>query len=220
MVPALSGTGRPPGVLAGRGGRRRPRSPPAEHPGPARRRRLAGGRPLPRQPGLLLPRLPARRTRRPAARHRRAQRHLRRGRGRRRTPRLLPRRQQRPRPDRRLRLPAPRRRAAAPRRLPPLPRRPRHRARGPAHPRARPAARLAHPALQGQSADAAARHGRTRRTGRHPVRLRHHRQPPAPLSHFVSAERSAPCLPPSRPPISSTASTTGVPWPPPSACSG
>ena len=102
--------------------RHRPGGAPAEHPAPAGRRRLAQGRPLPRQPGLLLPRVPARRTRRPAARHRRAQRHLRLRRGHRRTLRLLPRHQQRARPHRRVRLPAPRRRTTAARRLPPLPR--------------------------------------------------------------------------------------------------
>ena len=41
------------------------------------------------------------------------------------------------------------------------------------------AARLTRPALQGQSAHPAARPRRARRPGRHPVRLRHHRQPPS-----------------------------------------
>ncbi|MET9153995.1 GNAT family N-acetyltransferase [Streptomyces griseoflavus] len=36
--------------------------------------------------------------------------------------------------------------------------------------------------MQGQPADAAARPRRTRRPGRHPVRLRHHRQPAAPVT--------------------------------------
>ncbi|MFF8973745.1 GNAT family N-acetyltransferase [Streptomyces sp. NPDC014995] len=36
--------------------------------------------------------------------------------------------------------------------------------------------------MQGQSADPAARPRRTRRSGRHPVRVRHHRQPPASLN--------------------------------------
>ena len=51
--------------------------------------------------------------------------------------------------------------------------------RAPAPP-ARTAADSPHPALQGQPADPAARPRRTRRPRRHPVRLRHHRQPPSP----------------------------------------
>ena len=121
------------------------------------------------------------------------QRHLRLRRGHRRALRLLPRHQQRPRPDRRVRLPAARRRATAARRLPALPRD--AAAARAAATAARPAARLARPALQGQPADPAARPRRTRRPGRHPVRLRHHPQPPA------SADaRDAPCRPARTPP--------------------
>ncbi len=144
------------------------------------RRRLAVGRPLPRQPGLLLPRVPPRRTRRPAARHRRAQRHLRLRRGHRRTLRVLPRASttcsassapSAPSawPTNTLLLAAFRRFLTGA-------------ASGPAAPAQLPAgapARLTRPALQGQPADPAARPRRTRRPGRHPVRLRHHRQPPS-----------------------------------------
>ena len=58
-------------------------------------------------------------------------------------------------------------------------------ARPAAHLPARPAARLTRPALQGQPADPAARPRRTRRSGRHPVRLRHHRQPPSFLRNMT-----------------------------------
>ena len=91
VVPALPGAGRTPRALAGRRGGDRSGSAPAEHAAPAGPRGVARGRPLPRQPGLLLPRVTARGTRRPAARHRRTQRHVRLRRGHRRTLRLLPR---------------------------------------------------------------------------------------------------------------------------------
>ncbi|MEU6886642.1 GNAT family N-acetyltransferase [Streptomyces viridosporus] len=50
--------------------------------------------------------------------------------------------------------------------------------------------------MQGQHADPAARPRRTRRAGRHPVRLRHHRQPPAllmahPFPHTTAADGTA-----------------------------
>ena len=62
-------------------------------------------------------------------------------------------------------------------------------ARPAAHLPARPSARLSRPALQGQPADPAARPRRTRRPGRHPVRLRHHREPPSFLTVTVTITR-------------------------------
>ncbi|CAM5245522.1 hypothetical protein SVIOM342S_04011 [Streptomyces violaceorubidus] len=123
VVPALPPPRRTSRPVAGRPRGHRPGGAPAEHARPAGRRRLARGRPLPRQPGLLLPRVPAHGTRRPAARDRSAQRHVRGRRGHRRALRLLPRRQQRVRSHRRLRFRASRRGENAAGRLPPLPRR-------------------------------------------------------------------------------------------------
>ncbi|MBO1413993.1 acetyltransferase [Streptomyces sp. FH025] len=175
MVPALPGGGRTARPVAGRAGRHRPGGAPAEQPRPAGRRGLALRRPLPRQPGLLLPGERRRASHRPAARARRRERHLPARRGDRPPLRLLPRHQPRARPDRRLRIPATRRRDSAVGRTAPVPRRPaggRHRLGA-----ARPAAGRAHPALQGQPAHPDQRPGRTGRPGRHPVRVRGHPQP-------------------------------------------
>ncbi|MFH8801114.1 GNAT family N-acetyltransferase [Streptomyces sp. NPDC017936] len=66
--------------------------------------------------------------------------------------------------------------------------------------------------MQGQSADPAARSRRTRRSRRHPVRVRHHRQPPAllirspscPPTHARRRERPPPSAPGEEPTVPPT----------------
>lgn len=173
VVPPLSRPGRPSRPLARRHRRRRPGGPPAEHPGAPLPGGLAHRRPVPGQPGLLLPGVPPRRAGEASPRHRGRQRHLRLRPGHRRALRLLPGHQQRPGPDRRLRRPGPRRRAHPARRLPAVPRL-RHRSRLPSP---APPARSRDAALQGQPPDPRTRPRRACRPRRHPVRLRHHHQP-------------------------------------------